>query len=77
MKLNKIYLTVILFLVIISSMSCSDDKEVPLEDKLQNALDNGIEKYNVKGVSASIIFSEDKKWTGTSGISHDFWRSAS
>jgi len=71
MKLNKICSTFILFLVIISSLSCSGDKKVPLEQKLQNVLDNGIKKYDVKGVSAAIIFSEDKKWTGTSGISHD------
>jgi D-alanyl-D-alanine carboxypeptidase len=70
-KLNKICSIFILFLILTFSLSCSDDKEVALEDKLQNALDNGIEKYNVKGVSASIIFSDDKKWTGTSGFSHD------
>ena len=71
MKLNKIHLTFIMILVIISFLSCSGDKKVPLEQKLQNVLDNGIEKYNVEGVSAAIIFSEDKKWIGTSGISHD------
>ena len=71
MKTIKINVTYILSLVIIFFLSCSGDKKVPLEQKLQNVLDNGIEKYNVEGVSAAIIFSEDKKWTGTSGISHD------
>ena len=71
MRLNKICSTFILFPIFILFLSCSGDKKVPLEQKLQNVLDNGIKKYDVKGVSAAIIFSEDKKWTGTSGISHD------
>ncbi|MGQ7871372.1 serine hydrolase domain-containing protein [Sunxiuqinia sp. sy24] len=71
MKTLKINVTYVLFLVIIFFLSCSSDKKVPLEDKLQDALDNGIEKYDVEGVSAGIVFSDDKKWTGTSGISHD------
>lgn len=71
MKLNKIFSTFILFLVIISSLSCSGDRKVPLEQRLQNVLDNGIKKYNTSGVSAAVVFSEDKKWIGTSGISHD------
>jgi len=71
MKLNRICSIFILFLLIISFLSCSSDKKVPLEKKLQNVLDNGIEKYDVEGVSAAIIFSDDKKWIGTSGISHD------
>jgi len=71
LKPNKIYSTLILFLVIISFLSCPGDKKLPLEQKLQNVLDKGIEKYDVEGVSAAIIFSEDKEWTGTSGISHD------
>jgi D-alanyl-D-alanine carboxypeptidase len=58
-------------LVIISSLSCSDNKKVALEQKLQNALDNGIKKYDVEGVSAAVIFPDGKLWTGTSGISHD------
>jgi len=64
-------MTLILFLVNIFFLSCSSDMKVSLEQKLQNVLDNGIKKYNVKGVSAAVIFSEDKKWIGTSGISHD------
>jgi len=71
MKTIKIYITYIISLAFIFYLSCSGDKKVPLEQKLQNVLDNGIEKYDVEGVSAAIIFSEDKKWIGTSGISHD------
>ncbi len=71
MKTIKIYVTYLILLAFIFFLSCSNDKKVPLEQKLQNVLDNGIEKYDVEGVSAAIIFSDGKKWTGTSGISHD------
>jgi len=71
MKTIRIDVTYILSLAFIFFLSCSGDKKLPLEQKLQNVLDTGIEKYGVEGVSAAIIFSEDKKWTGTSGISHD------
>lgn len=71
MKLNKIYVSLILFLGIIFFLSCSYDKNVPIEQKFQDILDEGIKKYNVNGVSAAVIFSEGKKWVGTSGISHD------
>jgi len=60
-----------LFLVIISSLSCSGDKKIPIEQKLQNVLDEGIKKYDINGVSAAVIFPDGKLWTGTSGISHD------
>lgn len=71
MKTTIIYTTSLLFLVLILFQSCTDNNKVILEQKLQKVLNSGIEKYDVKGVSAAIIFSEDKKWTGTSGISHD------
>ncbi|WP_163717225.1 serine hydrolase domain-containing protein [Mangrovibacterium lignilyticum] len=71
MKTHKIYLTSILFIVVIVFLSCVDDNKVPLEQKLQTALDKGINKYHVEGASAAIIFPDGKKWIGTSGISHD------
>jgi len=43
----------------------------PINERLQKVLDKGIKKYNVRGVSAAIIFPEDQIWTGVSGISHD------
>jgi len=70
MKTIKSNVTFVLSLVIIFFLSCSDDKNVPLEQKLQNVLDTGIEKYDVEGVSVAIFFPEDKKWIGTSGLSH-------
>jgi len=64
MNTNKTYVTLILFLLIIVFLSCSDDKKISFEDKLQNVLDNGIKKYGVNGVSAALNISEDKKWIG-------------
>ena len=71
MKTTKIHTIFILFLAIIFSLSFSGYKKLGFEDQLQHVLDKGIDKYGVKGVSAAIIIAEDKKWVGTSGISHD------
>ena len=68
----KSFFTFAIFsLVVTFCTSCNSDKELSLEEKLQNVLDSGIDEFNAKGVSAAIIFSEDKKWIGTSGISYD------
>ena len=71
MKLNIICSIFLLVLLITSSWSCSDNEKIPLEQKLQNVLDEGIKEYDINGVSAAIIFPDGKLWTGTSGISHD------
>ena len=49
--------------------SCAASR--PLEDRMQEVLDRGIKKYGARGVSAAIIFSDNRTWTGVSGISHD------
>lgn len=59
------------FFIVIMFLSCSGDQDLPLEQKFQNALDEEIEKYDVEGVSAAIIFPDETTWTGTSGISYD------
>ena len=57
-------------------MSCSKDspseqnKEPTLAEKLQEALDNGLESYNGKGVSAAVIMPDGETWIGVSGVSH-------
>lgn len=64
----KIYfITIILHCLI----SCFGSSHLRVEDKLQKVLDKGISRYNVKGVSAAVIFSDDEIWRGVSGISHD------
>lgn len=42
-----------------------------IEDQLQDILDKGIAKYDIQGVSATVIFPDGKIWNGVSGISHD------
>lgn len=60
---------------ILLSLSCltsySDGDNVLLEEKLQKVLDEKISKYDVRGVSAAVIFPDQKIWTGVSGISYD------
>jgi D-alanyl-D-alanine carboxypeptidase len=51
--------------------SCSSFSDESLEQKLQKVLDKGVKKYNVRGVSAAIVFDADSIWVGTSGISYD------
>lgn len=63
-----------MFLLIISGLlfvSCSNFENVSLDQRLQKILDEGIKKYDVRGVSAAIVFDTDSVWVGTSGISHD------
>ena len=57
--------------IICFSTSCSSKSEIPVEDQMQNVLDKGIAKYDVNGVSATVIFPDGKIWNGVSGISHD------
>ena len=42
-----------------------------MEDQFQKVLEKGINRYNDRGVSAAVVFSDNKIWTGTSGISYD------
>ena len=49
----------------------SHGAERSLEDQMQKVLDRGIDRYDVRGVSAAVIFPDGKVWTGVSGISHD------
>ena len=67
-----IYSSIIILLVSLSFLSsCSAGDSVLLEEKLQKVLDEKISKYDIKGVSAAVIFPDQKIWTGVSGISYD------
>ena len=62
------------FLLVISGLlftTCSNSGHETPEQRLQKVLDKGIKKYNLRGVSAAIVFSSDSTWVGTAGISHD------
>lgn len=50
---------------------CSVSENKSLDQRLQEVLDKGIKKHNIRGVSAAIVFDKDSVWVGTSGISHD------
>jgi D-alanyl-D-alanine carboxypeptidase len=63
---------VLLFLAIIHSLIfCTCEPKSSLESRMQKVLDRGIQQYGVKGVSAAVIFPDEKTWNGVSGISHD------
>ena len=72
--MNTLKETKAIFLLIIYGLlfvSCSTFENKSLDQKLQKVLDKGVKKYNVRGVSAAIVFDTDSLWVGTSGISHD------
>mgnify|MGYP000572024650 FL=1 len=70
-KVNKINLFLMLLVVVVFSISWQNNNKLSLEEKLQQALDQNLDKFDVKGASAAIIFPDGKVWTVTSGISHD------
>lgn len=65
----KIKVSLVFSIICIILSSCTNN--VPVEDQLQVVLDKGISKYEIHGVSATVIFPEGKSWNGASGISHD------
>ena len=66
----KVKLSFIFFITCFFTV-CSCGSDLPIENKIQKVLDKGISKYNVKGASVAVIFPDEKKWIGVSGISHD------
>ena len=66
------YSSIIVLLLILSCLtSYSNENKTILEERLQKVLDEKISKYDVRGVSAAVIFPDQKIWTGVSGISYD------
>lgn len=52
-------------------LSCSCNSQDSISNQLQHVLDMEINRYKVRGVSASIIYPDWSVWNGVSGISHD------
>lgn len=50
---------------------CSCESAGSLKERMQIVLDDGINEHQVHGVSATVIFPDNKIWSGVSGISHD------
>ncbi|MBC8388463.1 MAG: hypothetical protein H8E13_10510 [Actinobacteria bacterium] len=72
MKLKIFPLAIVLFIAFLFILaSCSYGDNNTIEEKLQKVLGKGISKYGVRGVSAAVIFPDQKVWKGVSGISHD------
>jgi D-alanyl-D-alanine carboxypeptidase len=72
----KLIKTILLttFLIVFSGLLfalCSSSSNESPEQRLQKILDEGIKKYDIRGVSAAIVFDTGSLWVGTSGISHD------
>jgi len=44
--------------------------ELSFAKELQDTLDNGLKKYNGKGISVAVIAPGHKTWVGVSGVSH-------
>ena len=60
----------IIFLLVILGLfftRCSIPENNSLDKRLQKVLNKGIKKYDVRGVSAAIVFDTDSLWVGTSG----------
>jgi uncharacterized protein (TIGR02145 family) len=48
----------------------TSDSQLTLTEKLQKALDDGLNPTKGKGISAAVIFANGWKWAGASGVSH-------
>jgi len=66
---KSFYIFLSLILISAASIACVDNR--PFEEQLQSVLEKGIQKHDVKGVSAAVIGPGQKTWLGTAGISHD------
>ncbi len=72
MKTKLYFSTIVLFTAILTALtSCSSGDQHPIEQRLQETLDREIQKNGVRGISAAVIFPDQRIWTGVSGISHD------
>lgn len=56
-------------LMVFTIAGCADKR--PLEIQLQSVLEEGLEKFNVKGVSTAVIIPGREIWLGTAGTSHE------
>lgn len=73
MKMLKFIKVLGLLLLFSLMLNCCKDTltepEPTTAESLQRILDNNLEAFNGKGVSAAIVFQNQNIWSGTSGIS--------
>jgi len=67
MTKNKAWFTT---LVLTFLVACTGGSQQHAEERMQEVPDRVIARFDVRGVSAAVIMS-DQTWTGVSGISHD------
>jgi D-alanyl-D-alanine carboxypeptidase len=65
----------VLFLVTITVLSCDSNDPAPAEaptlaEEMQQIIDNALDTYGGKGVSAAVLIPGEPMWTGVSGYSH-------
>jgi len=72
--LKLLSFSVLLALLTFNFISCSEDspsEPIPtFNEKLQEALDSGLNSIIGKGVSAAVIMPNGETWVGVSGVSH-------
>jgi len=65
----KLFKLLFIFSIIFLFAVCSCGPDRPIGNKIQKVLEKGIREYNVRGVSAAVIFPDHKIWRGVSGVS--------
>jgi len=80
MSFNKILIRVLLLSTVLAltaffvspavSAKPTSKPELPFAKELQDTLNNGLKKYNGKGISVAVIVPGHKTWVGVSGVSH-------
>jgi len=80
MSFNKILTRVLLLSTVLAwtafsvsppvSAKPKSQPELPFTKEMQEILDNGLKKYNGKGISVAVIVPGYKTWVGVSGVSH-------
>jgi D-alanyl-D-alanine carboxypeptidase len=64
-----------LIVMLLNSISCQRDvttnTDLSMEDEFQSVLDEALNVYNIKGISAVVLIPGKKMWKGVSGISHE------
>ena len=78
---RKCWILLLQIFLVFLSISCSDDSSpttpnLTMHEKLQKALDDGIIKYNGKGISVAIIIPDQDMWIGTTPITEEMIFSA-
>jgi D-alanyl-D-alanine carboxypeptidase len=76
MKTKHIDFTILVLVLLLTACGTpaakppTNPSELPIAQKLQDALDNGLKQYGGMGISAAVIVPGYETWVGVSGVSH-------